>query len=54
MKNSQGDNNNNNESLLNTMGTNYDKEKIDRTQQNSKCGLYSDQDKIVNPLRSEC
>ena len=47
------------ESLLiatqnNVIRTNYIKVKIDNTQQNSKCRLYSDRDETINHIISEC
>ena len=34
--------------------TNYIKVKIDKTQQNSKGGIYDDRDEIINHLISKC
>ena len=38
----------------NTLGTNYVKAKIDRTQQNSKCSLYGERDETITHIISEC
>ena len=47
------------ESLLiaaqnNAIRTNHIKERIDKTQQNSKCSLCGDRDEIINHIISEC
>ena len=47
------------ESLLiaahnNVLWTNYIKVRIDKTQQNSKCGLCGDRDETINHIISEC
>ena len=47
------------ESLLkaaqnNAIRTNYIKVRIDKTQQNSKCGLCGDRDETINNIISEC
>ena len=47
------------ESLLmaaqdNAERTNHIKARIDKTQQNSKCGLSGDRDETINHIRSEC
>ena len=47
------------ESLLiaaqnNALITNHIKERIDKTQQNSKCRLCGDGDEIINHIISEC
>ena len=34
--------------------TNYVNVRIDKTQQKSKCSLYGDSDKVINPTISEC
>ena len=34
--------------------TNRIKERIDKTQQNSKCKICCDRDEIINPIISEC
>ena len=39
---------------INAIKTNYVKEKIDNTQQNSKCRLYSDRNETINHIISEC
>ena len=38
----------------NTIRTNHIKERIDKTQQNSKCRLCSDRDETINHIISEC
>ena len=38
----------------NTIRTNHIKARIDKTQQNSKCTLCDDRDKIINHIVSEC
>ena len=38
----------------NSIRTNHIKARIDKTQQNSKCRLYSDRDKTINHIISEC
>ena len=38
----------------NVIRTNHIKAKIDKTQQNSKCRLYSDRDETINHILSEC
>ena len=47
------------ESLLtaaqdNAIRTNRIKARIDKTQQNSKCGLCGDRDEMINHIISEC
>ena len=47
------------ESLLiaaqnNVIGSNYIKAKINNMQQNGKCTLCGDKDKMINPIISEC
>ena len=47
------------ESLLiaaqnNAIRTNHIKARIDKTQQNSRCGLCGDRDEMMNPIISEC
>ena len=37
-----------------TIRTNHIKARIDKTQQNSKCGLCGDRDKTINHMISEC
>ena len=34
--------------------TNYIKEKIDKSQQNSRCRLCCDKDKTINHIKTEC
>ena len=38
----------------NAVRTNHIKERIDKTQQNSKCRLSSDRDESINHIISEC
>ena len=38
----------------NAIRTNHIKARIDKTQQNSKCRLYSDRDETINHIISEC
>ena len=38
----------------NAVRTNHIKERIDKTQQNSKCRLFSDRDETINHIISEC
>ena len=39
---------------INAIRTNHIKVRIDKTQQNSKCRLYGDRDKIITHIMSEC
>ena len=38
----------------NAIKTNHIKARIDKTQQNSKCGLYGDRDETINHMINEC
>ena len=39
---------------INAVRTNHIKARIDKSQQNSKCGLWGDRDGTINHIMSEC